>query len=501
MSSGADLLNGLVSAVILVALLFLFAAGLRFPTAWAGWRRWCAQGGVMLGAAALTLLANIALYRHDVHFDVTHERAFTPSPEAQRVVQGLTADVDLLYFYQRQHPAGRLAKRMVEIMARASPRLHVRTVDLDQYPGLANKYGVHLYNVAVLESSGRRLQVVSTDDRDIALGILRVTRATVKVICFVVGHGEYDIDNMEYHTHFEGTHAHSHGAEGVGVVLMEQHGLGRLRRALESLGLATQKVTLATTGRVPESCTALVEANPRTMYAPPESDILADYLARGGAVLFMVDLGFQVEPHLATLLAQVGIRVGAGVVVDPLDHYFTDEQMVAVTKYATHPITRGLALSFYPGVRPLEALPAPDITVTPLVTSSAESYVQPLPGVAAGDAATKLRGAQILAIASEGGWPGTPNPAAKPFRLVVIGDADFASNSFFPYMSNSELILAMLTWLVGEERAPTMKPPIEVLPRVVLTQRQVYGIFAVTVLGLPGIVVVVGGAVWWRRRR
>ena len=494
MSSGADLLNGLASAAVLVALLFLFAAGLRLPVARAGWRRCCAHGGIILGAAALTLLANIALYRHDVHFDVTHERAFTPSPEAQRVVRGLTADVDLLYFYQKQHPAGRMAKRMVETMARANPRLHVRTVDFEQYPGLANKYGVHVYNVAVLESSGRRLQVISTDDRDIALGLLRVTRATVKTICFVVGHGEYDIDNLEYHTHFEGAHAHSHGAEGVGVVLMEQHGLGRLRRALESLGLAT-------TGRVPEACTALVEANPRTMYAPPESGILAAYLGRGGAVLLMVDLAFPVEPRLAALLPQAGVRVGEGVVVDPLDHYFTDEQMVAVTRYATHPITRGLALSFFPGGRPLEALPAPGLTVTPLVTSSAESYVQPLSGVAEGDATAQVRGAQVLAIASEGIWPGAATTLAKTFRLVVIGDADFASNSFFPYMANSDLVLAMLAWLVGEERAPTMKPPIEVLPTVVLTQRQVYGIFAVTVLGLPGIVLTIGGVVWWRRRR
>jgi len=187
--------------------------------------------------------------------------------------------------------------------------------------------------------------------------------------------------------------------------------------------------------------------------------------------------------------------------VDPLDHYFTDEQMVAVTRYATHAITRGLALSFYPGVRPLVALPAPDITVTPLFLSSAESYVQPLPGTAAEKAAATMRGPQVLAIAAEGVWPGAPQARPTPFRLVVIGDADFASNSFFPYMSNSDLVLAMLAWLVREERAPTMKPPIEVLPTVVLTQRQVYGIFAVTVLGLPGLVAAIGGIVWWRRRR
>jgi ABC-type uncharacterized transport system involved in gliding motility auxiliary subunit len=243
----------------------------------------------------------------------------------------------------------------------------------------------------------------------------------------------------------------------------------------------------------------LVEANPRTMYAPPESAALADYLARGGSILFMVDLAFPVEPSLADLLARAGVRVGDGAVVDPLDHYFTDEQMVAVTRYATHPITRGLALSFYPGVRPLELLTAPGLTVTPLFTSSPESYVQPLSGATEGDEATKIRGAQVLASASEGLWPDTAS--TQHFRLVVIGDADFASNSFFPYMSNSELVLATLAWLIGEERAPTMKPPVEVLPSVVLTQQQMYGIFAVTVLGLPGLFVLVGGVVWWQRRR
>jgi ABC-type uncharacterized transport system involved in gliding motility auxiliary subunit len=83
----------------------------------------------------------------------------------------------------------------------------------------------------------------------------------------------------------------------------------------------------------------------------------------------------------------------------------------------------------------------------------------------------------------------------------VIGDGDFASNSFFPYMSNSDLVLGALAWLVGEERGPTMKPPIEVLPTVVLTNRQVREIFLVTVLVLPGLAVVAGGMVWWVRRR
>jgi hypothetical protein len=46
-----------------------------------------------------------------------------------------------------------------------------------------------------------------------------------------------------------------------------------------------------------------------------------------------------------------------------------------------------------------------------------------------------------------------------------------------------------------------LKPPVEVLPQVTLTNHQVRGIFIATVIVLPGMVALTGAAVWWRRRR
>lgn len=497
-------MNVAVFAVVLVALGLLFAAGLRLPIGPAGWPRWAGRLAVLAAGIAAVALANVALYGHDVHFDLTASRAFTPAPEVEHLATSLRQDVEVVYFYQKQDPAGRAAKTLVEIMGRMNPRLHVRTVDPDQSPGLASKYGVSTYNVAVLEAEGRRIQVVTTSDRDIALGIVRVTRLERKTVCFLDGHAEYDMANMEFHTHFEGVHSHSHDAEGTAVVLMQKHGMGRLRRALESLGIGTRKVTLAIAGAVPAECSAIVDAAPRTRVAPPETDALATYFARGGAALLLYDLDFGFDPQLAELLGRVGLRMGEGVVVDPRDHYFTDEQMVAVTRYASHSTTEGLSLSFFPGARPVEILPAPPgVTVTSLFSSSPESYVERLHvgSHATGHThgAVGRRGPRTLAAAVEGLWPGTA--AAAPFRLVVVGDVDFASNSFFPYMANADLALAAIAWLLREEHAPVMKPPIEVLPRVVLTGAQVKGIFLFTVVALPGLAIAAGALVWWRRRR
>lgn len=477
-------------ASTLAALLVLFAAGLRVPVPRAGARRWLCGAAVALAALASVLAANVALYKHDAHFDLTQEKAFTPSAEAMRVVSELDRDVELVYFYQKQNPAGRAAKTVVELMGRLNPRLHVRTVDPDQNPALANRFGMRIYNAALLSAGDERLEVVTTDDREIALGLLRLMRRDRRPICFVTGHGEYDIDNFEFHTHFEGQHGHSHDARGMAVVQMEQHGLGRLRRALEKLGYPVRKVTLSAVASIPAECSVLVEANPRTRHAPPEVASFAAYLARGGNILFLLEPDFPVEPALAALLGRSGVRVNTGVISDPKSHYYTDEQMVAVTAYAGHPATLGLALSFFPGVRPLQVLEAPGVKSLALFSSSAQSQVL--------DKRPQPPGAHALAVVAEGRLDGSNE--APAFRLAVVGDSDFASNSFFPYLSNADLALGLLGWLRGEARGPAITPPVEVLPTVALTNVQMRTIFLICVLLMPGLVALAGGWVWWRRR-
>jgi ABC-type uncharacterized transport system involved in gliding motility auxiliary subunit len=103
-----------------------------------------------------------------------------------------------------------------------------------------------------------------------------------------------------------------------------------------------------------------------------------------------------------------------------------------------------------------------------------------------------------MAVAAEGKLQ---DGAGRPFRLMVVGDADFASNSFFPYLANADIALAGVSWLLREDRLPTLKPPVEVLPQVALTNAEVRWIFILTVILLPGAVVLTGIGVWlWRRR-
>ena len=86
------------------------------------------------------------------------------------------------------------------------------------------------------------------------------------------------------------------------------------------------------------------------------------------------------RPGLSRLLSDLGVRLEQQVVVDPLSHYQSDAEMVAVTGYDPHPITRTLSLTFFPGIRPLTLTePASGVEVTPILQSSRDSYARPVP--------------------------------------------------------------------------------------------------------------------------
>lgn len=491
-----------------LAVVTLFVLGIRLPliqTRVHGWQR-LSPMLLMVVAFCIALLANLALSLHDAHFDLTRERLFTPAPAALEVVDRLQQPVKVTYFYRSDDPNAKRARDILEIMHRRNAYLTVHAVDPDKAPSLAANYGVKLYNAAVIEAAGRQVLVRGTDETEFAIGIERVLRKSVVGVCFAEGHGEYASQNFEFHTHLDSAVGHSHDDAGAGVIDTTRHGYGRLRRSLESLGYEVQTLSLANAAGVPPECQLVINAGPRTTYLPGETAALRTYLARGGAALLMVDLGFVLEPGLNRLLADLGVALPPAVVVDPHSHYGTDSEMVAVTAYPTHAITKDISYTFFPGIRPLQLeATRPTLKTLPLLLSSSSSHRRSVAEPAQrqvelthpSSVATYAAGAQVLAATIEGQWSEVPGPA---LRAVVVGDADFASNSFYPYAANSDLILAMVRWLLREDTRPAIASRIPVPPVLMLTKPQRQAVFMGVEVVLPALVALLGAVVWWRRR-
>jgi hypothetical protein len=503
--------NGLLFAAWLLALMTLFALAVRLPLRGGGsrWTAWAVNALIVGGSLAVVVAANVALYRHDVHFDATREGRNTPPQQLADVVQELRSPLALTYFYNASDPNATTTRDMIEIAAHNQPLLAFRAIDLDKEPGLARDIGVRAYNTAVLQSGDRKVLVENvTDPARLGYAALRVLRQRGQTICFVTGHGE-TFRPMPGHYHFSHVETlRGHETPGAGDVLVaEPEQLDRLQLALNEIGFEMRPLVTATASAIPADCAVVAEIGPRTALTAGEADLLADYLKGGGRVAMLMDPQFPLEADLQSrLLEPLGASSKAAIIVDPVNHFRTDADKVAVPYYPPHPITARLALTVFAQARPIRLTrPPAGVKASILAASSQDSYLQPPSAaggitVASGDpAATEVeRGAQALAVALEGDFPGAAPD--KRFRLVIAGTSKFATNEYFSYVSNGTLSVAIMRWLAEDDAAPNLAPRTYNVPEIVLTGSQMRDTFIVLEIILPLSTALFGVAMWWRRR-
>src|SRR5712672_4242350 len=103
------------------AMLLIFSLALRLPLYLRGRLARLASPALVATALALALLGNIALYRHDAHFDATVSGRFTPPPELETIARSLKLDVVLTYFYSSKDHDAYAAKQVLAVIGRQQP--------------------------------------------------------------------------------------------------------------------------------------------------------------------------------------------------------------------------------------------------------------------------------------------------------------------------------------------------------------------------------------------
>ena len=466
--------------------------------------------GVLLALAYLSAL-------FPVRFDLTRAKLYSLSPSTVTMLRRLDRPVHIVFFHD---PMMRETVELYELVARQNPRITVEFYDPMLNPAQARLFGVQFAGTALLESEGRKLQVSSDSETDIANGILRVSQGAKQRACFLDGHGEPDPFSMESHDHLEGAPGHTHGL-GAQYVLHERHGMAKARHSLEAMNYDVEKVLLVRGGDALSRCSLLVVAGPKAVLLPSELAAVRAYLAAGGNAFFMLDP--FVRTGLEPVVREYGVVLDDTIVIDEASHFWADVSSPAVTSYNHHLVTVDLPLTFFPGVRSLSPTPGrvPGTTVVPILNSSTNSWAQTRPDrvefrkgrdvpgpntlmvmatrrpVALGDAAAIRFGPRGARAAVP---PAVALRVTGRSRIAVVGDSDFATNSFFHIMGNGRLFLNTVNYLAAEENLIGIAPRTYDLPRINLTNRQMKGTFFLSVILVPALLAVVGTAVWWRQR-
>ncbi|MCW5619639.1 MAG: GldG family protein [Burkholderiales bacterium] len=499
-------------------------------TAWGGFHLRDELGSILKGrrgeialftvgaVAVLVVLAHLSM-RFPVRVDMTSTGLYSLSPETIQMLKRLEKPVRVTFFHD---PMMRETVELYKLMAAQTDKLSVTFIDPMLNPSQARLLGVEYAGTALMESEGRKMRINGPTETDIANGILRISQGQQQKVCFLEGHGEADPFSLESHDHMEGDAGHAHGI-GQKLVQHERHGIAKARHGLEALNYVVEKVSLLMGGTDLSSCAVLVVAGPKVSLLPREVQAVDRYLHEGGNALFMLDP--FVDSGLQPVLETYGVVLDDTIVIDEASHFWTDISAPAVTDYNRHEITQELPLTFFPGVRSLSPTPerVPGSSVRPLVNSSKRSYAGRNPERAEFDPERDQTGPITLMVTvnrrpefveptqavlerrlrgEETAEESKPEvmPDFKPSRVIVVGDSDFATNSFFHIMGNGKLFLNAVNYLAAQENLIGFSPRTYDQPRVNLTNTQMKGTVFLSVILIPALLALIGTVVWWRQR-
>jgi len=432
---------------------------------------------LVIAVLAILFVVNFVGYRHHKRFDLTTEKLYTLSDQTRKIVRGLTQDVNIVRFAKL--PDAQFDDLMTEYR-NLSSHIKYQTVDPQEKPDVARDYGATHMGDVIVASGTRKQTLQGNDEQAVTTAILKVTSQQVKTVCFVSGHGERSIVD-------DGATGYSQADEG-----------------LKKENYDTKTINLASTNGVPSDCSVVVIAGPTQAFFPQETDMVSRYLDGGGKALIEVDpitSDKQVEPKLDSIFDKWNIKVGDNVVIDVSGMgrlLNAGPAIPLVISYGDSPITKGLdgTMTFFPLARTVSIADKSKLTPqdVEILMTSPQSFTTPkLEHEVKYDPKTDTRGPLSLGV--EGS-----DPDGKNARLVVIGDSDFATNQAIGSTSNGDLFFNTIDWLAQDENLISIRPKSPTNRRIVLTEGQSVGLQWFELFLLPGFVIILGIAVWWRRR-
>ena len=441
--------------------------------------RWRAGGAVRprLRPAldvALLLGASVALQvgaaRLTTTWDLSSSGRNTLAEASVAAARGLQAEVQVVAWMEVQDRACVELQQLVASFSRHSDRLH-----LERRSPSADPDGARAAGAPVVLRTGDRLRRLRFEagapdlEAQFLVALRALTVQGTPRVYVSSGHGELEP-----------------GDEG-------SRGLSRLKAALVDEGLMVVPLPLAAAGRVPEDARAVVVPAPRTPFAPVEVELLRAWLLGGGRLLVLLEPGE--DSGLQGFLGGYGVQVGDDVVLDgsAFATLLGGRETVTGVAYAAHPVTRrlGSAMTHFPRARSLAENPGTPATLTALVQTGAEAW-----GEAGADTATAVQdpsdvpGPVSLALAAEQGGA----------RLVVVGDASFATNLGLGLGANRDLALNAVLWLAEREEQIAVRPRGRGGNLLLLTPTARERVAFFLLYGLPALLVAAGLAVHAARR-
>ncbi|RZO87687.1 MAG: hypothetical protein EVA58_02055 [Kiritimatiellaceae bacterium] len=474
-----------------------------------GWRKWqrLHVGVNVLLAYLLLLLVFMLSTRLILRSDWSEFSFYALSDRTVSLLDELDQVVEITVLFQEEHRLYEDIEQLLKEYQAASSLVRVTWLDpvLDrgQTEAIALQFSVREAQVLILDNGVEHRIIRATDMMDvepvegterfritgfrgeqmISQALLELKESIRPKVYFLEGHGELSLQ-----------------------VSPNGRSLSRLRSMTQQRAIDVETLLIRGNNPIPDDADAVVIAGPLMQLSGGVVGALDDYLANNGRVMVLQDS--MRTSGLESLLRRWGVALPQGIVVDPEKTLRGRE--LNVENFGRHPIGRGLDATVQllmpgavlPARRANEAGSVDQLRIESLMNSSEKSWLETnvqrgraVFNVASGD----VGGPLPLGLAIERGVSQGLDVEIGSSRLVVLGDSDFIENQHL-MGANGAFFLRCLEWLIGRDELIDVAPRLVQEIRLPLDAGQMRLLFWTLVMGLPFLMVLLGGFVAWRRR-
>jgi len=433
---------------------------------------------------AAIVAVNVLSDRFNKSYDATSNKRYSLSDQTAKIVKGLKQNATITYF--NQSTRFREGKDLLDEYANLSPKVKVEYVDPDKNPQAAREAGIRSFGTAVVQIGTKKEEAKSMTEEGITGAFIRDLKSSTRTVCFVSGSGEHQIDDSD------------------------RGGLSRFKDQLAKDNYESKTISLLQKADVPTDCTTLVVAGPTRNYEQPEVVAIKKYVENGGRALLMLDAPLKAghsqiadNDALASVLQSWGVTLDKNLILDlnPIGQLVgLGPQVALVTSYESQPIVSDMkeTATGFPLSRSLEIKSTDKSSVQKLFDSSSTSLATSNLSSSAVNVNDPKNQKGPLTIAAAGTYnSGKENSQG---RFVVVGSSSWVDNGFINFDGNNDLALNTINWLSSDEDLISIRPKEREDRRITMTRGQLSWVRATSQFLLPGIVIVTGIGVWWKRR-
>jgi ABC-type uncharacterized transport system involved in gliding motility auxiliary subunit len=360
---------------------------------------------------------------YQLRFDWTANAKNSLSAASIAAIRTLDKPVQLTAFVSERQNLRRAMREIFAPYQRYKPDIRLEFVNPDTDPDRTRQAGVRVEGEVILEYAGARENLDRLDEETITNALVRLGHRGERWLVFLDGHGERS----------------PNGAANFD--------LSQWASELRKRGFDTRTLNLAEHPQIPQNTAVLVIAGPRVILLAAEVELITQYLADGGNLLWLGDP--QPLYGLEPLAEMLGIEFQPGVIVDPSSEPITgNATVVVVTRYSKHPTVRDFHnITLFPSATGIRSQAAEGWQSEVLFDTRAVAWSET--GVLGGsvelDKVEDIAGPFDLAIAL------TREHGDRQQRAVIVGDGDFLSNRFLGNGINLDLGMSLVNWVTRDD--------------------------------------------------